>query len=113
MSVLDNEASGNLSGHVINTGENYEVESDDDGDSILPDLPSNSGVFKNLVPPMGVSPANSSNNSVLPNCPDITIIKKESKMNNNSDHSEKQLGNSDWKEGKIPILVFYTDQSKE
>lgn len=71
-----------------------ENDSDDETDSILPDYPSNnSNAFKHLVtstPSKSLPPA-AGNNSVLANCPDITIIKKEktdSKVNNNTDHSE-------------------------
>lgn len=81
MSVLDSEA-----------GTSIKAESDDDTDSILPDVPSKTS---------GIGNTSTSSNSVLQNCPDITIIKKEkidgtsSKLNNNSDHSSKQSGNSD------------------
>lgn len=75
------------------TGESFEEnDSDDEADSILPDNPSNNtNVFKNLVSSSPRRSVSSGNNSVLANCPDITIIKKEkpdSKVNNNSDHSE-------------------------
>lgn len=92
MSVIDKEL--NLGGHQ-NVNDNYdEMESDDDLDSIQSDVPSNNSVYKVT--------SNSSGNSVLPNCPDITIIKKDkidltSKMNNNSDHSERQSGTADQK----------------
>ncbi|KAB0789982.1 hypothetical protein PPYR_15728 [Photinus pyralis] len=78
-------------------------ESDEDGDSILPDLPSNINVYKNMKSSNN-SPASSTSNattSVLANCPDVTVIKKEKlegligKMNNNSDHSSSQSNNSD------------------
>lgn len=95
MSVLDSEANV-VSGHQ-NTNETYEEgESDEDADSILPDVPSNS-VYKTSS---NNSTGNTSN-SVLPNCPDITIIKKEKleglvgKVNNNSDHSDRQSGTAD------------------
>lgn len=69
-----------------------ENDSDDEADSILPDIPSNNtSVFKNLISSSPRRSSSSGNNSVLANCPDITIIKKEkpeSKVNNNSDHSE-------------------------
>lgn len=69
-----------------------ENDSDDEADSILPDNPSNNtNVFKHLVSSTPTRIPTSGNNSVLANCPDITIIKKEkpeSKVNNNSDHSE-------------------------
>lgn len=69
-----------------------ENDSDDEADSILPDNPSNNtNVFKNLVSSTPTRTTTSGNNSVLANCPDITIIKKEkpdSKVNNNFDHSE-------------------------
>ncbi|XP_018579065.1 uncharacterized protein LOC108917106 isoform X2 [Anoplophora glabripennis] len=76
-----------------NAGESYEeAESDDEADSILPDIPSNNtNVFKNLVSTPASTTSTSGSNSVLANCPDITIIKKEkpeAKVNNNSDHSE-------------------------
>lgn len=69
-----------------------EIESDDEKDSILPDLPA--------------KPSSSSRNSitasVLQNHPDITIIKKEKKdekdgvkVNNNSDHSESVSDETD------------------
>lgn len=93
MSVIDKEL--NLSAHH-NMNDHYdEVESDDDVDSIQSDGPSNNSVYKVT--------SNSAGNSVLPNCPDITIIKKDkldsltSKMNNNSDHSERQSGMTDQK----------------
>ncbi|CAH0559481.1 unnamed protein product [Brassicogethes aeneus] len=63
-------------------------ESEDEADSILPDLPAHApAAFKRNV----AASASSSGNSVLAHCPDITIIKKEKpevKVNNNSDHSE-------------------------
>lgn len=96
MSQLDNPDT-NSSAHSVQ-GESYEEgTSDDETDSILPDIPSNStNIFKNLVNTSAnsVGPNSSSsggNNSVLANHPDITIIKKEKvdgKVNNNSDHSE-------------------------
>lgn len=91
MSVLDNEPSGSFS---ASTSEYPEVDSDEEGDSILPDVSPTSSLFKNVT---STHASSNSSKSVLPNCPDITIIKKEKleslmgKMNNNSDHS----GNSD------------------
>lgn len=89
MSQLDTEATigSQTSGHM----EAYdEAESEEDTDAILPDAPTNSSTaYKGATP---VS------KSVLANCPDITIIKKEKveglvgKMNNNSDHSDRQSG---------------------
>lgn len=75
------------------TGESFEEnDSDDETNSILPDNPSNNtNVFKNLVSFSPRKLFQSDNDSVLANCPDITIIKKEkseSMVNNNSDHSE-------------------------
>ncbi|XP_076250478.1 uncharacterized protein LOC143190201 isoform X2 [Rhynchophorus ferrugineus] len=76
-------------------GESYEEgTTDDEIDSILPDIPSNNtSVFKNLVAANANinSPHTGGNSVVLAHCPDITLIKKEKidlKMNNNSDHSE-------------------------
>lgn len=99
MSQLDNEA--NMGGHS-NPMESYEeADSEDDGDSILPDAPSNSTVFKNMMVSTASTPSTTSSNSVLANCPDITIIKKDklegllAKVNNNSDHSDRQSGNND------------------
>lgn len=99
MSQLDNEA---MAPHP-NAPEKYdEGESDEEGDSILPDLP-NTSVFKN-VKSANSTPTTSSSNattSVLPNCPDVTVIKKEKlegllgKVNNNSDHSTSQSNNSE------------------
>lgn len=94
MSVIDKDL--NLSGHA-NLNDTYDdgESDDDDADSIQSDIPSNNSAYK-------VS-SNSSGNSVLPNCPDITIIKKDkleslaSKMNNNSDHSDRQSGTADQK----------------
>lgn len=94
MSQLDSTDAN--SSRQSNAGESYEEnESDDEADSILPDIPSNNtNVFKNLVAttqPSTTSSSSSGNNSVLANCPDITIVKKEkpeNKVNNNSDHSE-------------------------
>ncbi|KAJ8921777.1 hypothetical protein NQ315_008403 [Exocentrus adspersus] len=76
-----------------NAGESYEeAESDDEADSILPDIPSNNThIFKNLISTTTASTTSTSGSKVLANCPDITIIKKEKpegKVNNNSDHSE-------------------------
>ncbi|XP_056641217.1 protein tramtrack, alpha isoform-like [Diorhabda carinulata] len=75
-------------------GESYD-DSDDENDSVLPDVPSNnSNVFKNLVTTSNPSGTSSS----LANCPDITIVKKErsegGKINNNSDHSESNSDQS-------------------
>lgn len=98
MSQLDSEA--NMSGHSNPMDTYEEADSEDEGDSILPDTPSNSSLFKSMmVTP--TAPSTTSSNSVLANCPDITIIKKEklegllAKVNNNSDHSDRQSGNSD------------------
>ncbi|KAJ8969527.1 hypothetical protein NQ314_001710 [Rhamnusium bicolor] len=91
MSQLDTPDAN--SSRQSNAGELYDdVETDDDTDSILPDIPSNNtNVFKNLVATTANTTSTSGSNSVLANCPDITIIKKEkpeAKVNNNSDHSE-------------------------
>lgn len=98
MSQLDSEA--NMVGHT-NTMDKYEeADSDEEGDSILPDNPSNTAFFKSMLA-ASASPSTTSSNSVLANCPDITIIKKEKlegllgKVNNNSDHSDRQSGNND------------------
>lgn len=95
MSQLDSEA--NMSGHSNPMDTYEEADSEEESDSILPDAPqANSSLFKSMM----VTPPASSN-SVLANCPDITIIKKEklegllAKVNNNSDHSDRQSGNSD------------------
>lgn len=98
MSVLDNEA--NQSSVHSNPSETYdEADSDDEADSILPDVPSNSNLFKVVTSANNHTTSSSSSNSVLANCPDITIIKKEklenSKVNNNSDHSDRLSGTSD------------------
>lgn len=91
MSQLDTPDAN--SSRQSNAGESYEeAESDDEADSILPDIPSNNtNIFKNLVSTTASTTSTSGSNSVLANCPDITIIKKEkpeAKVNNNSDHSE-------------------------
>lgn len=91
MSQLDTEAT--MGSQSAGQMESYEeADSEEDTDAILPDTPTNSNTYK----------ATTSSNSVLANCPDITIIKKEKmesglvgKMNNNSDHSDRQSGNSD------------------
>ncbi|XP_044761263.1 transcriptional regulator Kaiso-like [Coccinella septempunctata] len=74
---------------MMTEGEELEMD-EDEADSILPDLPNNA--FQQLVNYSATNNSSSSNNSVLANCPDITIVKKEKpedgKMNNNSDHSE-------------------------
>lgn len=101
MSVLDNEA--NQSSVHSNPSETYdEADSDDEADSILPDVPSNSNLFKmvtSVANHTSSSSSSGSSNSVLANCPDITIIKKEklenSKVNNNSDHSDRLSGTSE------------------
>ncbi|XP_060524843.1 protein tramtrack, beta isoform isoform X2 [Cylas formicarius] len=92
MSQIDNPDNSSVQS---NQGESYEEgTSEDEADSILPDIPSNNtNVFKNLVTPCSASGNRNSpsGNSVLAHCPDITIIKKEKlegKVNNNSDHSE-------------------------
>lgn len=77
-------------------GESFEEnDSDDEVDSILPDNPSNNtNVFKHLVSSTPTRTLSSGSNSVLANCPDITIIKKEkpdNKVNNNTDHSESSI----------------------
>ncbi|KAL3278695.1 hypothetical protein HHI36_016231 [Cryptolaemus montrouzieri] len=93
MSQIDNNDGGNQGGYS-GMMEYEELESEDDADTILPDVPSNNvNVFKNLVNySSNNSTTSSSSNSVLANCPDITIIKKEKsdggKVNNNSDHSD-------------------------
>lgn len=71
-----------------NHGMDYaDEESDEEADSILPDLPARNSLFKSVLSNSG----NTASNSVLANCPDITIIKKEKsdggKVNNNSDHA--------------------------
>lgn len=97
MSQLDSEAS--MGPQVVTQMDTAyeEGDSEEDNDAILPDTPSN---YKGIMQ----QPATTStpvSNSVLANCPDITIIKKEKmeglvgKMNNNSDHSDRQSGNSD------------------
>lgn len=93
MSVIDKDLNI-TSSHPSTNDNNYEDESEDDLDSLRSE--SNSVNYKVT--------SNSSGNSVLPNCPDITIIKKEkldnnlsSKMNNNSDHSDRQSGTTDQK----------------
>ncbi|XP_017783430.1 PREDICTED: protein tramtrack, alpha isoform [Nicrophorus vespilloides] len=78
MSVLDNEA--NMSGQA-NTGDNYDdMDSDEEPDAILPDIPTASNVTYKTT-----TQSASTSNSVLANCPDITIIKKEKIDNNNMD----------------------------
>ncbi|KAJ8983008.1 hypothetical protein NQ317_014305 [Molorchus minor] len=104
MSQLDTP-DGN-SGRRSIAGESYEeADSDDEADSILPDMPSNnSNLFKSLMSPTSNATSTSGGNSVLANCPDITIIKKEkpdAKVNNNSDHSESS---SD--QGKLSISEY-------
>lgn len=97
MSQLDSEAS--MGPQVVTQMETTydEADSEEDADTILPDAPSN---YKGIMQPPATTSAPVSN-SVLANCPDITIIKKEKmeglvgKMNNNSDHSDRQSGNSD------------------
>lgn len=91
MSQLDTEATiGPQSSAQMETYD--EGDSEEDTDAILPDTPANSTVYKGATTSTPVS------NSVLANCPDITIIKKEKmeglvgKMNNNSDHSDRQSG---------------------
>lgn len=97
MSQLDSEAS---MGHTNPLDAYDEGDSEDESDSILPDTPANSSIFKSMMSSASTTSA-TSGNSVLANCPDITIIKKEKlegllgKMNNNSDHSDRQSGNSD------------------
>ncbi|KAJ8961429.1 hypothetical protein NQ318_014676, partial [Aromia moschata] len=91
MSQLDTPDAN--SSRQSNAGESYEEgDTDEEADSILPDIPSNNtNIFKNLVAPAANTTSTSGSNSVLANCPDITIIKKEkpeAKVNNNSDHSE-------------------------
>ncbi|KAI4458073.1 btb domain transcription factor [Holotrichia oblita] len=99
MSVLDNEA--NQSSVHSNPSEIFDDQnSDDEADSILPDVPSNSKLFKMVTSATShTSSSSSSSNSVLANCPDITIIKKEKlespKVNNNSDHSDRLPGLSE------------------
>ncbi|KAK9878964.1 hypothetical protein WA026_003783 [Henosepilachna vigintioctopunctata] len=93
MSQIDNNDGGNQSAYS-GMMEYEELESEDDTDVILPDVPSNNiNVFKNMVNySSNNSTTSSSSNSVLAHCPDITIIKKEKaeagKVNNNSDHSD-------------------------
>lgn len=88
-----------------NVSDKYEeVESDDDGDSILPEIQHT--IFKNNKSSNNIATSSNSNTttSVLPNCPDVTVIKKEKleslvggKVNNNSDHSSNstQSNNSE------------------
>lgn len=92
MSQVENNSEANAS-NQSNPMEYYdEGESEEEEhDSVLNDAPplndSTSSLFKSLIS----STINSSGNSVLANCPDITIIKKEkleSKVNNNSEHSD-------------------------
>ncbi|KAH1027520.1 protein tramtrack, beta isoform isoform X2 [Dendroctonus ponderosae] len=86
ISQLDTHES-NSSTYRMKEGSYEEGTSDDEADSILPDIPSNSNVFQKLVS----ASERSGNNSVLANHPDITLIKKEKTdgpVNNNSDHSE-------------------------
>ncbi|KAF5299500.1 hypothetical protein FQR65_LT01083 [Abscondita terminalis] len=97
MSQLDNEA---MTPHTSGVDKYDEGESDEDGDSILPDLPIK--VYKSKPPNnTTLGSTNNATTSVLPNCPDVTVIKKEKlegilgKMNNNSDHSSSQSNNSD------------------
>ncbi|XP_023019206.1 uncharacterized protein [Leptinotarsa decemlineata] len=83
MSQLDTSDAN--SSRQSNAGESYD-DSDEEADSILPDVPmNNTMMFKSLV-------GSSNSSSTLAHCPDITIIKKErpegGKVNNNSDHSE-------------------------
>ncbi|XP_044259799.1 uncharacterized protein LOC123008185 [Tribolium madens] len=91
MSQIDNSSEANVS-NQSNAMESYEeVDSDEEGDTVLPDVPSsnNTSLFKNLL--SNAINTSTSSNSVLANCPDITIIKKEKhegKVNNNSDHSD-------------------------
>lgn len=103
MSQLDNEV---FAPHAGGPEKFDEDESDEETDSILPDLPSNTSVFKNASTTNNTSTSSSSSSSnattsVLPNCPDVTVIKKEKlqelmgKVNNNSDHSSSQANNSD------------------
>lgn len=96
MSVSQGENPDTNSSAQSIQGESYEEgTTDDEADSILPDIPSNNtNVFKNLVAAnsnANTPPSGGNNKSVLANCPDITIIKKEKldqKVNNNSDHSD-------------------------
>lgn len=86
MSQMDNQDT-NSSAYPAKEESYEEGTSDDETDSILPDIPSNSSVFKNLV---GSSDGKRTK-GVLANHPDITLIKKEKpdeSVNNNSDHSE-------------------------
>ncbi|KAF5276065.1 hypothetical protein FQA39_LY00861 [Lamprigera yunnana] len=98
MSQLDTETMTSDTG-----AEKYEEgESDEESDSVIPDHPVNTSIFKSNKS-SNSSPVLSTNatTSVLPNCPDVTVIKKEKlegllgKMNNNSDHSNSQSNNSD------------------
>lgn len=97
MSQVENNSETNASNQsnpmeCYDEGESEEEE--EEQDSVLNDTPpppplnnSSSSLFKSLIS----STINSSGNSVLANCPDITIIKKEkleSKVNNNSEHSD-------------------------
>lgn len=96
-----------FSAYSAKEGSYEEGTSDDETDSILPDIPSNSSnVFKHLVSNVCLfcyvyymidylqisSSESPGSNAVLANHPDITLIKKEKSdagsVNNNSDHSE-------------------------
>lgn len=95
MSVSQGENPDTNSSAQSIQGESYEEgTTDDEADSILPDIPSNNtNVFKNLVAAnsnANTPPSGGNNKSVLANCPDITIIKKEKldQKVNNSDHSD-------------------------
>lgn len=98
MSQLDSEAAGV---QHVSYDEGPESE-EDQSDSILPDFPANVGAavknvvksFNNTPTTSGVTAGSSAVSSgVLPNHPDLTIIKKDKllsilgKMNSNSDHS--------------------------
>ncbi|CAG9765245.1 unnamed protein product [Ceutorhynchus assimilis] len=88
MSQIDNqEMLNNSSSYSGKDGSYEEGTSDEETDSILPDIPNSSNPFKNKVS----SSDSSSRKAALPNHPDITLIKKEKideAVNNNSDHSE-------------------------
>lgn len=99
MSQLDSEASMGPQAVTQMEATYDEGDSEEDTDAILPDTPPTN--YKSLMQ-SGATTSTPVSNSVLANCPDITIIKKEKleglvggKMNNNSDHSDRQSGNSD------------------
>lgn len=102
MSQLDTSCDSSF-GNLLNAKmEHYEEidsdEDDEDAHSIFPDitttLNNTTRLFSNMrdVTCINNTTLQSSTNSVLANCPDITIIKKEkhdgNKVNNNFEHSD-------------------------